>query len=166
MGLQSRTRLSDWSELNWTGLPWWLNGKESFCSTGDASSIPGWGRSPQEEMATQSSILAWRISWTEEPMGLQRVRQNWATEHVHIPCFIPREVKSASFSLLGFVPLGASHLIMRNTVAYIYYWWGRKARLAFSLKDVRAEPFVISVKKQPVGGMKIIEYAQFPQNIT
>ena len=32
----------------------------------------------EEEMATQSSILAWRIPWTEEPgglqsMGLQRV---------------------------------------------------------------------------------------------
>ena len=35
----------------------------------------------EEEMATRSSILAWRISWTEEPgglqfMGLQRVRHN------------------------------------------------------------------------------------------
>ena len=29
------------------------------------------GRSPGEETATQSSILAWRISWTEEPDGLQ-----------------------------------------------------------------------------------------------
>ena len=25
---------------------------------------------PEEEMATQSSILAWRIPWTEEPGGL------------------------------------------------------------------------------------------------
>ena len=37
---------------------------------------------PMEEgMATHSSFLAWRISWTEEPgglqsMGLQRVRHN------------------------------------------------------------------------------------------
>ena len=35
----------------------------------------------EEEMATHSSILAWRISWTEEPgrlqsMGLQRVRHD------------------------------------------------------------------------------------------
>ena len=35
----------------------------------------------EKEMATYSSILAWRIAWTEEPgglqsMGLQRVRQN------------------------------------------------------------------------------------------
>ena len=39
----------------------------------DASSIPGLGRSPEEEMATHSSVLAWRIPWTEEPGGLQSV---------------------------------------------------------------------------------------------
>ena len=27
----------------------------------------------EEEMATRSSILAWRIPWTEEPGGLQSV---------------------------------------------------------------------------------------------
>ena len=37
-------------------------------------------------MATYSSILAWEIPWTEEPgrlqsIGLQRVRQDLATEH-------------------------------------------------------------------------------------
>ena len=37
----------------------------------DAGSIPGSGRSPEEGMATHSSILAWRIPWTEEPGGLQ-----------------------------------------------------------------------------------------------
>ena len=36
----------------------------------------------EKETATHSSILAWRIPWTEEPgklesMGLQRVRHNW-----------------------------------------------------------------------------------------
>jgi len=29
------------------------------------------GKSPGEEMATHSSILAWKISWTEEAGGLQ-----------------------------------------------------------------------------------------------
>ena len=37
----------------------------------------------QEEMATHSSIFAWRIPWAEEPgglqfIGLQRVRHDWA----------------------------------------------------------------------------------------
>ena len=38
----------------------------------------------EKEMATDSSILSWRIPWTEDPgelqsKGLQRVRHNWAT---------------------------------------------------------------------------------------
>ena len=40
----------------------------------------------EEETATHSSILAWRILWTEEPgglqpMGSQRIRHDLATEH-------------------------------------------------------------------------------------
>ena len=31
----------------------------------------GWEDPLEEEMATHSSILAWRILWTEEPGGLQ-----------------------------------------------------------------------------------------------
>ena len=35
--------------------------------TGDTHLIPGWGRYPEGEMATHSSIVAWKILWTEEP---------------------------------------------------------------------------------------------------
>ena len=45
--------------------------KESSCDAGDPGSIPGSGRSPGKGMAAHSSILAWRIPWTEEPGGLQ-----------------------------------------------------------------------------------------------
>ena len=38
----------------------------------------------EEEMATHSSILAWRIQWTEETdiqsKGLQRARHDWANK--------------------------------------------------------------------------------------
>ena len=37
----------------------------------DMGSIPWLGTSPEKDMATYSSILAWRISRTEEPDGLQ-----------------------------------------------------------------------------------------------
>ena len=41
----------------------------------DTGSIPGSGRFPLEEgTATHSSILAWRIPWTEEPGELQSIR--------------------------------------------------------------------------------------------
>ena len=62
-----------------------LFGKESACNTGDLGSIPGLGRPLDKEMATHSSILAWKIPWTEEPgglqsMGSQRVGHNLATK--------------------------------------------------------------------------------------
>ena len=47
------------------------DGKESVCNAGDPGSIPKLGRSPGEGMTTHSSILAWRIPWTEEPCRLQ-----------------------------------------------------------------------------------------------
>ena len=55
----------------------WLRSKESSCSeettykAKDVGSVPGLGRSPEKEMATHSSILGWKIPWTEEPGGLQ-----------------------------------------------------------------------------------------------
>ena len=55
---------------------------------GDAGSIPGWEDPLKEEMATHSSVLAWRIPWIEEPgrlqtMGLQsRTRLERLNRHV------------------------------------------------------------------------------------
>ena len=61
--------------------------KNLFANAGDLrdlGSIPGSGRSPGGERGTHSSILAWRIPWTEEPGGLQsigphKVRQDLAS---------------------------------------------------------------------------------------
>ena len=44
-------------------------------------------------MATQSSIFAWRIPWTEEPGGPQsmepqRVGHDFETEQVHTPVLV------------------------------------------------------------------------------
>ena len=66
-------------------LPWWLRLVENLPAMWQT-----WVQSLGQEdplengMATQSSILAWRIPWTEEPgglqiMGSQRVGHDWAT---------------------------------------------------------------------------------------
>ena len=47
------------------------DGKESACSVGDLGFISGSGRSLGKGMAIHTSILAWRIPWTEEPGALQ-----------------------------------------------------------------------------------------------
>ena len=46
---------------------------------------PGWEDPLEQEMATHSSILAWKIPWTDEPgglqsMGLQRVKHDLVTQ--------------------------------------------------------------------------------------
>ena len=55
------------------GSPGGANGKESACSAGDLGLTPGSGRSLEEGTATHSSILTWRIPWTEEPSRLQSI---------------------------------------------------------------------------------------------
>ena len=54
----------------------------------DVGSIPGSGRSPGEEMATHSSVLAWETPQTEEPnrlqsLGSQRVGYALVTKQSH-----------------------------------------------------------------------------------
>ena len=46
---------------------------ESDCNAGDLGCIPGLERSSGEGNDKPFSILAWRISWTEELSGLQSV---------------------------------------------------------------------------------------------
>ena len=61
------------------------DGKKSACSAGDRIWSLGRTGPLEKGMATHSSIPAWRISWTEEPgglqsMGSQRVRHNFVTK--------------------------------------------------------------------------------------
>ena len=53
------------------GLSYGSDGKDSACIAEDSGSIPGLEDPLEKEMATHSSILAWRISWTEDPGGLK-----------------------------------------------------------------------------------------------
>ena len=48
-----------------------------------------WTLKKKKKMAIRTSVLAWEISWTEEPgrlqsMGLQRVGHDWGTKHHQI----------------------------------------------------------------------------------
>ena len=60
--------------------------KESVGNAGDPTLILGQEDSLEKEMATHSSILAWRISGIKKPgglqsMGSQRLRQDRVTLH-------------------------------------------------------------------------------------
>ena len=70
-------------------FPGGSDGKEPACNAGDASWILGQEDPLEEGMATHSSVLSWRIPWTEGPGGLQSMRlqeelnTTEATEHAH-----------------------------------------------------------------------------------
>ena len=60
------------------------NGKESTAMQETWVWSLGWEDPLEEGMATHSTILAWRIPWTEEPgglqfMGSQKIGHNWET---------------------------------------------------------------------------------------
>ena len=63
----------------YTGFPGSASGNNLPANTGnirDAGSIPGLDDPLEEGMVTHSSILAWRIPWTEEPGVLQSLRSH------------------------------------------------------------------------------------------
>ena len=69
----------------------------------------------EKEMATHSSILAWRIPWTEEPgrlqsTGSQRVGHNWATS----PSFLHLHELTTMKSLVT---------VCHHTELLAYYYW-------------------------------------------
>ena len=57
-------------------------GQESACNAGvaDVGSLPGREDYLEESVATHSSILAWRIPWTEEPGKLQSMGSKSQTQ--------------------------------------------------------------------------------------
>ena len=72
--------------LNSWGFPGDLMVKNPPANAGDTKVWTlGWKNPLEEGMVTGSSILSWRIPWTEESgrlqsMGLQRVRHDWVTK--------------------------------------------------------------------------------------
>ena len=66
----------------------------------------GWKDPPEKGMATHSSILAWRMPWTEETgglqfMGLQRVRHDWLTQTFDFKFYLYHNFTSLSYLLHG-----------------------------------------------------------------
>ena len=86
--------------------------------------VPSLGREDplEREMATHSSILAWKIPWTEEPgrlqtIGLPRVGHDWATSlslSMHL-----EEIKSRERCFVLFIQFFVCLYIHK---VYIWLW--------------------------------------------
>ena len=71
----------------------------------DMGSIPRWGRSPGVGNDAHSSILVWKIPWTEEPgrlqpLGSHRVGEDLATEHAVVITYVTAKlIQRSHFSV-------------------------------------------------------------------
>ena len=92
---KSRTRLSDWTELNWTPIAWGFPdssiGKESTCNAGDKGSVPGLGRSTGEVIGypLQCSWASLVTQLVKNPPAMQKtwvLSLGW--EDIQIPTLI------------------------------------------------------------------------------
>ena len=82
------------------GLLGCTDGKESACHAWDLGSIPGSGRSPAERNGNPLCILALKISWTEEPGGLQSIGsqgQTWLKLRLSLSLPLGKPMEICSF---------------------------------------------------------------------
>ena len=72
--------------MDFEGLPWWCRGLKCLPAMWETW-VRSLGREDpvEREMATHSSIIAWRIPWTEEFGGLQSTgrKESNTTERLH-----------------------------------------------------------------------------------
>ena len=68
---------------------------------------PGWEGPLEKEIATHSSILAWRIPWTEEPGGLQSIGSHRVGhDRSNLACMPAQRLALSGFTaaVLGSIP--------------------------------------------------------------
>ena len=99
------------------------DGKESVCNAQTQLQSLGWEDPLEKGMVTHSSVLAWRILWTEEPGGLQSmelqsVGHDWATK-MSLYCILLRlkmilDIISISFNFLRLILWTSMWSILEN----------------------------------------------------
>ena len=105
--------------------------KNTSANVGDTGvQALGWEDPLEEGMATHSSVLAWRIPWTEEAEGLQsmgskRVWHDWSnlSTHAHISM---RDLDQNSRNKPKEFKLKNAHILNVHDHSMNLYHWGLK----------------------------------------
>ena len=93
--------------MEWS--PCGSDGKEFTCNAGDL----GWEETLEKRKATHSSILAWRIPWTVQSMGSQRVGHNLSNFHfLFMYVGICHIMEMTTFNLLDLHPPSPPQLLL------------------------------------------------------
>ena len=93
---------------------------------GDPGFIPELGRSLEKEMATHSSIFAWKISWTEEPAGYSPWghQKSEPTERLTLSLFMWNTFQEECWLLQSFTVLRQEFFWIKTVT------WGRMSFLS------------------------------------
>ena len=132
----------------------------------------------EKEMATHSSILAWKIPWTEKPgrlqsMGSQRVRHDWATSLHLLPLQVVLIPSSSFFKqrkvsfhapllkTVRFSPMQQIHCIIHATKYSTHICWDTTS---CSLQELRTVLWTKQTWSMAWPGMTQLQGAPFTQN--
>ena len=85
----------------------------------ESDSIPGLGRSPEEGTATHSSILVWRIPWTEEPGKLQSIGLQSQTQLKQLSTQACVCVSWEAATEAAGIQSGATNLLLRSYTQHL-----------------------------------------------
>ena len=99
-------------------FPGGSDGKESSCNAGAQKTWVqslGWENPPEEGMSTHSSVLTWRIPWTEEPGKLQSMG-SWESDDLETK---PPPPPSTQILVSNYHSKKMEPGIFRDTVNYI-----------------------------------------------
>ena len=118
---------------------------------GDAGSIPGLGRSSGGQHGAHSSILAWRIPWTEEPGGLQSIRlqsQTWLKRLSMHKMQLVVTPASLTFRIVRFILLAPRPLPPPLLVQSHRPWPGSPQQPAFGVLLPLLPPLICSPRSR------------------
>ena len=143
----------------------------------------GWEDPLEKEMAAHSSILAWKIPWTEEPgrlpsMGWQRVRHDWATSlsppswasshpiplgHHTVPsCYIATSHQQSILHMVLYIGQCYSGSVIVHFFLVVKLWTSLKAHFCLEEIQVRNGHGYKTERSRVQGSMKTSPDGRYP----
>ena len=144
MGLQSQT-LTEWLSNNGSAVENLPPVQET-----QVQSL-GWENSLEEETTTHSSILAWKVPWTEESEGLQSmgsqgVGHNWVLGFLPLSSLAPIPKLGGCWPPTGIFLLNPSEVLLLNScvllASRVSITWAHHSFMERNWKHILETPFI------------------------
>ena len=123
------------------GLCWWLSGTEPTCQCRRCGFNPWVGKIPWRR-EWHSSIITWKVPWTEEPGGPQSLGSQKSQTRLSFPCFLSHLVLQS--------PVQTHPLLQRKAMPLLPFLHRRvEARLWFSGRGRNSSSRILPLEEKP-----------------